>query len=138
MLRYRHPTSEDLPKLNEWVAADPAHRDLFKGDHFVLLPDADGKLPPGQQCIEVLDDHGTVFYLKFTNALVVETQFPPNHDTQSIRLAKALTEAFGYFGLATKTKGYHAMFFNSVSDSLIKFFEKHGFEKLTDYFKVNL
>lgn len=138
MLRYKHPTSEDLPKLNEWVAADAAHKDQFRGDHFVLLPDDEGRVTPGIQCIEVLDDVGTVFYLKFTNALIVEAQFPPDSDEKNIRIASALKEAFGYFSFAMKKSSYHAMFFNSVSDSLIKFFEKHGFKKLTDYFKADL
>lgn len=137
MLRYRHPTSDDLLKLNEWVAADPTHKDLFAGDHFLLLPDKDGKVTPGVQCIEVLDEQGTVFYLKFTNALIVEAQFPPEGG-QSLRVARALKEAFGYFAYAMKKNSYHAMFFNSVSDSLIKFFEGHGFKRLTDYFKADL
>lgn len=139
MLRYRHPTLEDIPKLNEWVAADPAHRDLFTGSHFILQPDEHGV-----QCIEVEDDKGTVFYLKFTNALIVETQFPPSLGMnfaelrQRVRISKALKEAFGYFAASSKQLGYRAMLFNSVSASLITFFEKLGFKRLTDYFKVNL
>lgn len=140
MLKYRHTTIEDVPKLNEWVAADPIHKDLFTGEHFILKPD-----DKGMQCIEVLDDLGTVFYLKFTNALIVEAQFPERLKLrtfgalrQQLRISKGLKEALGFFMFSTKKLGYHALFFNSVSGSLIQFFEKLGFSKLTDYFKVDL
>lgn len=140
MLKYRHTSAEDLPKLNEWVAADPTHKDLFTGEHFILKPD-----DHGVQCIEVLDDLGTVFYLKFTNALIVEAQFPEKMKLgtfgalrQQLRVSKGLKEALGFFMLSTKKLGYHALLFNSVSDSLVQFFEKLGFSKLTDYFKVDL
>lgn len=138
MLKYRHTNAEDLPQLDAWVKADPAHQHLT-GSHFMLQPDEHGV-----QCIEVEDDKGTVFYLKFTNALIVETQFPPSlgmnlaEARQRVRISRALKEAFGYFGASSKQLGYHAMLFNSVSESLIAFFEKLGFKKLTDYFKVNL
>ena len=138
MLKYRHTVAEDLPTLDAWVKADPAHQHLT-GSHFILQPDV-----KGVQCIEVEDDKGTVFYLKFTNAIIVETQFPPSLGMnftelrQRVRISKALKEAFGYFAASSKHLGYHAMLFNSVSESLIAFFEKLGFKKLTDYFKVNL
>ena len=138
MLKYRHTVAEDLPQLDAWVKADPAHQHLT-GSHFALQPDE-----KGVQCIEVEDDKGTVFYLKFTNALLVETQFPPSLGMnfaelrQRVRISKALKEAFGYFAASSKQLGYRAMLFNSVSASLITFFEKLGFKRLTDYFKVNL
>jgi len=140
MLKYRHTTQEDVANLDQWVAADPAHRDLIKGDYFVLKPG-----DTGMQCIEVQDDLGTVFYLKFTNALIVEAQFPQPAKLgtfgalrQHARVAKALEEALGFFSFSTKKLGYHALFFNSVSDRLIQFFEKHGFSRVTNHFKRDL
>ena len=139
MLKYRHTNAEDLPQLDAWVKADPAHQHLT-GSHFMLQPDENGV-----QCIEVEDDKGTVFYLKFTNALACGDAVPSvSRDESSpklrqrVRISKALKEAFGYFGASSKQLGYHAMLFNSVSESLIAFFEKLGFKRLTDYFKVNL
>lgn len=145
MLRYKHTTLEDIPKIGEWIATDPAHVGIFKAEDFILLPDAEGVMPKGVQCIEVLDDKGTVFYLRFRNALIVETQFSPNPDShdfrylrQQLRVSKALKETLAYFSVASKNLGYYALFFNSVSNSLINFFEGLGFKRLTNYFKADL
>lgn len=145
MLKYRHTTVEDIPKIDEWIAADPVHKDVMTGADFVLVPDENNHIPKGLQCIEVEDERGIVFYLRFKNALIVETQFPPATAPNAfgalkheLRIAKALKEAFGYFAASSKTLGYHAMFFNSVSASLIGFFNKLGFQKVVDYFKVDL
>lgn len=146
MLTYRHTTLEDLPKIDEWVAADPSHVGVMTGTDFILLPNEEtGEVPKGTQCIEVLDDKGTVFYLRFRNALIVETQFPPAAPSgtsaplrQHVRVSKALKEAFAYFVVASKHLGYHAMLFDSVSELLIAFFEGLGFKKLKNYFKADL
>lgn len=139
MLKYRHPTAEDIPKLNKWVAADPVHKDTMKGSDFVLEADDKGNVPKGIQCIEVRDEKGVVFYLRFRNALVVETQFPPTTDRrEKVRIARALKEALAFFMGTSKGLGYHAMFFNSMSDTLIQFFEKLGFSRIKDFFKVDL
>lgn len=143
MLKYVHPTAEDIPKIAEWIAADTAHAGVMKAEDFVLLPDENGVIPQGVQCVEVQDDKGTVFYLRFRSALIVETQFPPDKTgfgylRERVRIARALKEALPYFSAGSKHLGFHAMFFNSVSESLIEFFEKLGFSRLKDYFKVNL
>lgn len=134
MLKYRHPSAEDLPKLNEWVAADPDHASNITGEFFLLKPDE-----KGVQCIEVQDDAGTIFYLKFTNAVLIDAEFPPNADKETrARVRKGLEEAFGYFHNTLKKLGYHAMLFDSVSPSLVRFFKKLGFKRLTDFFRVAL
>jgi hypothetical protein len=131
VLKYRHTTEADLPKIEAWMQLDPAHKDTMKPGDFVLGPDA-----AGMQCIEVADETGTVFFLKLTNALLVETQFPP--DVSQLRIARSLKEAFGYFSVASKNLGYHAMFFRSLSESLVAFFERLGFKKLIDFYKADL
>ena len=145
MLRYKHTTLEDLPKIAEWIAADPAHKHVFKAEDFILIPDEKtGEVLKGVQCVEVMDAYGTVFYLRFRNALIVETQFPPaavgsfGIARQQLRVSKGLKEAFSYFANTSKNLGYHAMLFNSVSETLIDFFEKLSFKRLTDYFKADL
>ena len=47
MLKYRHTTVEDLPQIEEWIAADSAHAGVMKGSDFVLIPDADGNRRKG-------------------------------------------------------------------------------------------
>ena len=148
MLHYKQTTLDDLPKIAEWIAADPAHAGVMKAEDFVLIADEKGEIPKGVQCIDVRDENGTVFYLRFRNALIVETQFPPEpeyHGTRDhaylkhqIRLSRGLKEALGPFASATKALGFHALFFNSVSDSLISFFEKLGFKSIKNYFKADL
>ena len=139
MLKYGHPKAEDIPKIDSWIAADPAHAGVMKGSDFVLQPNSDGEIPMGIQCIEVSDESGVVFYLRFQNALIVETQFPPTTDRrEKVRLARALKESLAFFMGTSKRLGYHGLFFNSVSETLIQFFEKLGFKRLTDHFRVNL
>lgn len=133
MLKYRHPTIEDLPKLNEWISVDPDHRNKCTGDFFLLKPE-----DKGMQCIAVEDDIGTIFFLKFTNVLSVDVQFPPEENSDKERIREALKEALAYFSVSSRNLGYHGMIFESVSRSLIQFFQKLGFKRLIDFFKVDL
>jgi len=133
MLQYKHTTVEDIPKIDEWVKQDPDHVNKCNGSLFVLKPDE-----KGAQCIEVRDDEGVVFYLKFTNALIVDTQFGPESEVSKDRVRDALKDAFVFFSASSKNLGYHAMLFESVSPSLIAFFKRFGFKRLFDFFKVEL
>ena len=138
MLTYRHPTVEDIPRIDEWVKQDKDHVAKCDGSFFVLKPDAEGKVPKGIQCIEVKDEEGTVFFLKFTNALVVDTQFAPESEVSRERVRAALKHAFADFSVSTKKLGYHAMLFESASAHLVRLFRTFGFSRLFDFFKVNL
>ena len=138
MLQYKHTTKEDIPKIDEWVQQDPDHKDKCTGSFFVLQPDEKGAIPKGMQCIEVRDDQGVVFYLKFTNALIVDTQFAPEIEVSKERVRDALKEAFVMFSASSKNLGYHAMLFESTSASLIAFFNKFKFRPLLNFFKVDL
>ena len=146
MLKYRHTTIDDLPKIEEWIAADPAHAGTMKGSDFVLIPNADGEIEKGRQCIEVRDEDGVVFYVHLKQALIMEVQFPPvakdktiNSNRQKIRVARSTKEMVEFFCFAAKKLGYYTMFYQSVSEHLIAFCEKHlGFRKADDFHKVEL
>jgi hypothetical protein len=146
MLKYRHTTVEDLPKIEEWIAADPAHAGVMKGTDFVLIPDEAGELPKGRQCIEVQDDEGILFYINLKQAMIMEVQFPPdpkdktiNSNRHKIRIARATKEMVQYFCFAAKKLGYYTMFYESVSASLTAFCEKHlGFRKADNFHKAEL
>jgi hypothetical protein len=146
MLKYRHTTADDLSKIEEWIAADPAHAGVMKGADFVLVPNAEGEVPKGRQCIVVSDNDGIVFFVNLKQTLIMEVQFPPapkentiNFNRHRIRIAHATKEMVGYFCFAAHKLGNHAMFFQSVSNSLIAFCEKHlGFRKTEDFYKVDL
>jgi hypothetical protein len=140
MLKYRHPTKEeDLVRLNEWVAEDPDHCKTTSGSFLIVEPDSNGKMPTGKTAIAVEDEHGVVFYLKFTNAVLVDTQFPPDlSEEERARRKAAISEVFGFFSNRLKGMGYHAALFESVSQPLVQFMERVGFKRLKDFFKVSL
>lgn len=146
MLKYRHTTVEDLPQIEQWIAADPAHASVMKGSDFVLIPDAEGNPPKGRQCIEVSDEDGVVFYVHLKQAMIMEVQFPPvakektiNSNRQKIRVARSTKEVVEFFCFAAKKLGYYTMFYQSVSEHLIAFCEKHlGFQKADNFHKVEL
>lgn len=139
MLKFEHSTVEDIPVINEWVKADPDHIAKCDGSFFVNVPRADGSIPKGIVCLKAQDENGTVFFLKFTNALIVDAQFPPTTtDEEREKLRKDLGEAFVNLTLSFKNLGYHAMFYESISTSLIRFFGRFGFRRAVDYFKVGL
>ena len=146
MLKYRHTTIDDLPKIEEWIAADPAHAGTMKGSDFVLIPNADGEIEKGRQCIEVRDEDGVVFYVHLKQAMIMEVQFPPvvkektiNSARQKIRVARSTKEMVEFFCFAAKKLGYYTMFYQSVSEHLIAFGEKHlGFQKADNFHKVEL
>lgn len=135
MLKYRHTSPENLPQLDQWVAEDSVHKDQFTGSHFILPEE---KAPKGVQCIEISDEQGILFYLKLTNAVLVEAQFPPKDEVTPERIRRGLREAFGFFSHRLREMGYHAMLFDSVSKSLIRFFEGFGFKRIPDFFRVSL
>lgn len=129
MLTYRAPSEKDLPALTEWVSQDEFHRHL-KADHWIP------KNEKGIVHLAVSDEKGVVFYLRMTNVMRVEVQFPPAGEP--LRVAKALKEAFSFVSLKAKALGYKQIMFESVSSHLISFFSRLGFEPVKDEFKVNL
>lgn len=143
MLKYRHTTLEDLPRIEEWIAADPSHRNVMKASDFVLIPDEKtGELPKGRQCIEVQDDKGTILFVGLKQALILEVQFPPiegDPRAHKVRIARALEETVKYFCFAGKKLGHYVMFYESISSALIQFGEKYlGFRKADNFHKVDL
>lgn len=140
MNHYRHPDETDLPQLEEWIAADPDHQDKSTSKFWIPEKHADGNLVKGIQCIAVSDDKGPVFYLKFTNAVLIDTQFAPLMDTDEDkeRVRAGIKQAFKDFTPGLKNMGFHSMLFDSVSRSLIRFMEKLGFQRRSDFFKVNI
>jgi hypothetical protein len=139
VLTYTHPSKEDLPQLDSWVASDPDHVGKSNGKYWINEPDKDGNVAKGVQCVKVTDDKGVVFYLKFTNTIMVDAQFSPDtSEEEKERIRKGLKEAFQFFYQALKKQGYHAMLFDSVSPTLVRFFGRFGFKRLTNFFKVGL
>lgn len=67
----------DLERLEDWVAADDAHRGIFTPQHFMSVPHADD---PRGTCYALEDAQGVVFYIRISRSARVQIQFPPDED----------------------------------------------------------
>jgi hypothetical protein len=132
-MRYRKTSAEDLARLNEWVAVDPAHKDVITGSFFA--PSGDHK---GVTYMTVEDEQGAVFYLRLENALRVYAQFPPGEEKNNMRLTIALKHAFIFVSRWAEGNGYHEMLFDSMSNKLINLFKRFKFQELANTFQVKL
>lgn len=135
-MEYRTPDEKDIPQLEEWVSQDVFHRGHLTAKHWIPAKGADGQPEKGVRHLAVSDESGVVFYLRLTNVMRVEVQFPPAGD--EIRVAGGLKEAFSFVSINAKKMGYKEMLFDSVSSHLISFFKKLGFEPVKDHYKVSL
>jgi len=135
-MNYTLPTEADLPQLTEWVSKDEHHKDILKPDHFLPKIDKEGKFEKGIIYLKVEDEAGVAFYLRLSNVMRVEVQFPPDADPERTKIA--LKEAFAFVSLKAKAMGYKEMLFNSVSTHLIWFFKRLGFNPVKDHYKVSL
>ena len=133
---YRIPDEKDIPQLEEWISQDVFHRDHLTPKHWIPVLDAEGKPEKGVRHLAVSDENGVVFYLRLTNVMRVEVQFPPAGEP--LRVGKGLREAFSFVSLSAKKMRYKEMLFDSVSSHLISFFKKLGFEPVKDHYKVAL
>lgn len=135
-MNYTLPTEADLPELTEWVSKDPYHKDIITADHFMPKPDKDGNFENGIVYLKVSDEAGTVFYLRLSNVMRTEVQFSP--DATSERMRDALRKAFSFVSAKARSMGYREMIFDSVSQHLISFFDKLGFEPIKNHYKISL
>jgi len=133
---YRTPDENDIPQLEEWISQDVFHQGRLTAKHWIPALDAEGQPEKGVRHLAVSDESGVIFYLRLTNVMRAEVQFPPAGD--SVRIAKGLREAFSFVSLTAKKMGYREMIFDSVSNHLIAFFKKLGFEPIKDHYKVVL
>lgn len=131
MLTYHNTQPEELDRLKQWVASDPYHKDLLKGEFWIPKPGE-----KGIKYLTVSDENGIVFNLKLVNAMRVYVQFSP--ESQPDRIKNALTEAFGFISAGAKRLGYHEMLFDSIARPLIRFFSKFGFKPIQDTYSVKL
>lgn len=137
-MKYIDVTQDDQIETMKWVEADPAHKDVIKGDFWAQPIDEKGKPILGIKCIKVQDDSGTVFYLRLEQALRVYIQFPPEQEVYKSRVAFALRRMIHFIGERAKIEGYQEAVFNSKSEHLIAFLDKLGIKKLEDTFQIKL
>jgi hypothetical protein len=117
MLKSRSVTEKDRTKLEEWIAADPDHREKSKPDFWIAHED-------GVRQFAIQDEHGDIFFVRCENLLRLHIQFAPN---QRIRTAKAIDEFTPLIAAGAKKERYKQLIFESVFEPLIRFLEKRGF-----------
>ena len=120
-------TQDDLEQIQEWIDADPYHKDdptwkaegLLTGRGVLAFCLSDEISP---LCFVRLDAEGGMLRLA--------TQFGPEPEVSKSRLVKGLLAtgipAIIEFG---KAKGYKGIVFESTSESLINFMKMQGFFK---------
>jgi len=120
-------TRKDIPKIEEWIAVDPFHKDEDQHSAEWLLTGN------GILSFCVADDQGPLCYVRLDaegDMLRLATQFGPESQVSKKRLVTGLLSAgipaIIEFG---KNKGYKGIVFESISESLIAFMERQGFFK---------
>lgn len=120
-------TENDLSQIEEWIQADPWHKDedrhtaefLLTGGGLLAFCLTDEK---GPLCFVRLDSEGDMVRLS--------TQFGPESEIDKKRLVVGLlNEGIPAIKAFAQKMGYKGIVFESTSESLIKFMDKQGFFK---------
>lgn len=118
-------TSDDLPKIREWIELDPWHKDT---------PEIAEKLLTGNGLLSfnLADDDGVICYTRLDkeNELVrFATQFGPEEQVSKRRLVTGLLQ-MGIPAIIkfAKDRNFKGLIFKSTSPTLIAFMRKQKFE----------
>lgn len=126
MIAFSASTAQDLPQLEEWIAADPYHKHQgqpnwwLTGNGLLAFCLTDGK---GPLTFVRLDEEGE--YVR------IHTQFAPEAEVSKRRLVIGMMECMAE--LAKLYGGRKGFIFKSVSPTLIVFMKKYyAFEAVGD------
>jgi hypothetical protein len=120
MLKQRSVTEQDRTKLEEWIAADPDHKDRCKADFW--LP---AKEPDGIARIAMEDALGAALFVRAEKCLRLHIQFPP----EKWRNAKSLIKFIPMIEADARKHGFSQIIWESTSDKLIQFTEQFGYRR---------
>ena len=125
-MKFEPTVVQDIPKLSEWIQADPYHKDSM--DPLWWLTGQ------GLLCFKVVDDEGTAFFMRVDkeSRLRLHTQFAPESEVSKKRAAFGLVWGLPAMVSLARQEGLIGLVFESTSPSLIKFMEKHGFRSVGD------
>ena len=124
-LKLREVGEEDYARLEEWIAADPAHASLFEPD-FVLGREVNGEgelaADPRATCYAIEDKAGTVFYVRLSRAARVHIQFAPQRERSvtPLRTAKALQRGMAFLEVMLSRAGAAEWIFETQNGQLEK------------------
>jgi hypothetical protein len=122
-LKLRPVTEDDYARLEEWIAADPAHASLLEPDFFLgrevnqageLAPD------PRASCYALEDSEGTVFYIRLSRAARVHIQFAPEAQRKgkALETATALQRGMAFLEVGLSRAGAAEWIFSTESQGL--------------------
>jgi len=131
-IKFTPTTTEDIPQLQEWIAADPWHQG--QTPEFWLTGAPNSLLA---FCLQ--DDRGPVLYARVDQGdpATLHTQFAPVEVVSKGRLVRGMLKAMPVLFNHVKTKA-SAIVFESVSPTLIVFMLRAGFVRVEDTDDYNL
>ena len=120
----RATTEADRALADEWIAADPFHRDTTTADFFLGTE-------PGSEAFVLEDAEGKVFFIRLTRAMRIDIQFsPPVSIEARERTRDALTVGVEWLADALAKTGCRELIFESQNPALIRASEKRlGFRR---------
>jgi hypothetical protein len=130
MINFSLSTPDDLPQIAEWISADPYHQHLGQPEWWIT--------GNGILAFCLMDDVGPLTYVRLDDEgeyARIHIQFAPEEVVSKRRLVVGLIRGLQMVLSFIKDRGYKGLVFESVSPTLIAFFQKQGFKPVggTDY-----
>ena len=120
-------TAEDIPQIQEWVAADPWHKDDLKWSDAAGMLTGNGLLA---FCLQ--DDAGPLVFVRLDadgEMVRIVMQFGPVSEVSKRRLVVGLARIGVPAMIAfARDRGFKGLIFESVNESLIGFGNRLGFK----------
>lgn len=119
----RSLNESDYPRLQEWIAADPAHREILDPEFFMgqRLNHAGELEEDNRATCYVLEDDcggGPLFYIRISRAARVNIQFPPAGSSEPNEIVEALAKGMAFLEVALERAGVEEWIFSSKSRPL--------------------
>lgn len=127
-LKLREANEGDCAKLEEWIAADPAHASLFEPDFFLgreVGKSGELAADPRATCYALEDKAGAIFFIRIERAARVYIQFAPQPERSAtpLRTAKGLVKGMAFLEVGLARAGASEWVFETQNSSLKKLAE---------------
>jgi hypothetical protein len=114
----RAPEPRDRAALEQWIASDPAHKDVFSPEHFMGQLE-DGREDPRPTCCVLEDPEGRVMFIRISRMARVDIQFPPATTAdQRGRIRDGLTRGMALLESVLAMAGCEGWIFDTDSPAL--------------------
>ena len=128
-LALREVTEADYPRLEEWIAADPAHASLFEPDFFLgreVGKSGEPAADPRATCYALEDAAGEIFFIRLERAARVYIQFAPAREraVAPLRTGRALARGMAFLEAALARAGASEWVFSTENSALGKLAER--------------